>query len=204
MLFQPTTVTAPACLPSLGADDHLLAEGVVDIGDHLVQPAVPSDAIIEKQYGILDHRPLLHMTPGKRMEWRTVPSMTAAIIDQTVVHRGVIANQHRLKVADAAMIEVGPQPPFFHVDERLLSQQVHIGLPVLLDGPGVAPVAAELVAVHPTAFLHQHRDDVPAELKGGILLIFVQKPIQHLGFEAEDRQRGPVGLRLDAVFPNRP
>ena len=86
------------------------------------------------------------------------------------------------------MIEIGSQSPLLHIDEGFLAQQIHIGLPVFLNRPGVAPVSAEFIAVDPVPGPHHPRDDITPELKRGICLVFIKEFYENLGFEAKNSE----------------
>ena len=122
-------------------------------------PAILLDDIVEEQNRVCHFCPLLDPDPRKQNGIPDSSFNNATVVGHTVFHHCLAAYFERLAIPDITMFQVGPQPPFLHIDLRILAQQVHTGFPVFVDGSCIAPIAFIPVPVYLAVALHHHGDE---------------------------------------------
>ena len=101
---------------------------------------------------------------------------------------------------------IGPELPFPDIDAGFISQDIHARPVILVDSPGISPVAGVLVPVHPV-FFKEHRDDVFPEFMGRMRRVLHEGRYKDLRLEDVYGQGCPLearGLRLLPVFGHAP
>ena len=167
----PTTVMpvlsrrAPADWPSSksspSADDGVRADRDLLVDDRAVDDGTGADDRVEHDDAVADDGAGVDPDAGRQHRALDRARDEAAVADQRAVDVGGRPDSGR-----RPLLRAGVDDPVavVEVELRVVIEQLHVRLPVALDGADVLPVAVEPIAEDARAAVEHRRDDVAAEV----------------------------------------